>query len=112
MWGLNYNNGKIVPFAIRASKIQNTMKLGPLEIFLAEFVLYLFLWLSNEYVGTLLSALFGGISLALLIVARISEWIEPSKVPRWYFPARERIAASLNRFQLAGTCGKAHFLRK
>lgn len=61
------------------------IKLGAIEIFLLEFVLFLGLWLLDEYLGTLLSTILAPIALALLIIAYISEYLEPSRVPSWYF---------------------------
>lgn len=60
-------------------------KLGAIEIFLLEFVLFLVFWVSNEYIGSLLSAIFAPMALLLFIIAWISERLEPSRVPKWYF---------------------------
>ena len=61
------------------------IKFGAIELFVIEFILFAALWLMSDYVGTLLSI---GISITaffILIISLIAEWIEPSKVPRWYF---------------------------
>jgi hypothetical protein len=55
------------------------------EIFLAQIIFYSFLWFVNDYIATLLTVSFTGICIFILIVSIIAEWIEPSKVPRWYF---------------------------
>lgn len=55
------------------------------ETFLAQFVLYLLLWILNPYLAGLLSLIFGGVILVILLISLIVEWIEPSKVPRSYF---------------------------
>ena len=60
-------------------------KLRAVEIFLIEFVLFLGLWLYDDYIGSLLSGISAPIALFLLLVAYISEKLEPSRVPRWYF---------------------------
>ena len=60
-------------------------RLNTLEILLLEIVIYLALWFLNDYLGALLSAIFGGIILLILLVSLIVEWVERSKVPRWYF---------------------------
>ena len=61
------------------------LSLRPLEVFLIQLIFYISLWLWNDYTATLVSAIFGTICLFILIISLITEWIEPSKVPRWYF---------------------------
>jgi len=61
------------------------LKLRPIEWFLLQFISYLLIWLINDYAGTLVSAIFIVIFSALLLVACISELIEPSKVPKSYY---------------------------
>ena len=56
-----------------------------IEIGLGQVALYLLLWLWNEYNASLFSLVFGAIFLFLLVISAIAEFIEPSKVPRWYF---------------------------
>ncbi|HMQ47929.1 MAG TPA: hypothetical protein PKA00_10910 [Saprospiraceae bacterium] len=56
-----------------------------LELFLVETILYILLWLWDDYLASLLSLVFGAIIVLILLVSLIVEWIEPSKVPRWYF---------------------------
>lgn len=48
-------------------------------------VIWLGLWLSNDYVATLLTLTIGAIVSAVLIIALIAELIERSKVPKRYF---------------------------
>ena len=48
-------------------------------------VLWLGLWLSNDYLATLLTLSVGAIVLSVLIIALAAEAIEPTKVPRKYF---------------------------
>lgn len=55
------------------------------EIFLAEVVIYLVMWLTNDYLATMLSLIFFCICLLILIISLIVEWIDRSKVPAWYF---------------------------
>ena len=55
------------------------------EIFLGELLLYLLLWLWNDYLATLISLVFAGIFLIILIISLIVEWVERSKVPGWYY---------------------------
>lgn len=60
-------------------------RLSPLEAFLIQVILYILLWLGDDFYATLASLAFGGLFLSIWIISRIAEWIEPSKVPRWYF---------------------------
>jgi hypothetical protein len=55
------------------------------EIFLVQIIVYLLLWLWNDFVATLLSLSFAAIGLFVLIISLIAEMIDRSKVPRWYF---------------------------
>jgi len=48
-------------------------------------VLWLGLWLSNDYLATLLTLTIGAIVLSVLLIALAAEAIEPTKVPRRYF---------------------------
>lgn len=57
----------------------------PVEVFLIEMVIYLLLWLFNDYLASLLSIIFGTICLLILLISLIVEAIERSKVPRWYY---------------------------
>ncbi|MBX2871121.1 MAG: hypothetical protein KTR30_03450 [Saprospiraceae bacterium] len=59
------------------------LRLG--EIFLIEMVFYLICWLSNDYLGSMISLIFGSLFLAILLVSLVVELIERSRVPRWYF---------------------------
>jgi hypothetical protein len=64
------------------------MKNGPLsniEVFLIEAVIYIVLWLWNDYIATIMTLSFAAIAFFILVVSLISEAIERSKVPRWYF---------------------------
>lgn len=50
-----------------------------------QVVIYLLLWLYDDYMATLVSAAFGGIFLCIWLLSRVVELIERSKVPKWYF---------------------------
>lgn len=52
---------------------------------MVQIALYLLLWLLNDYLATMLSLIFGSIALMVLLIALIVEWIERSKVSRWFF---------------------------
>ncbi|MDZ4680559.1 MAG: hypothetical protein SH848_04755 [Saprospiraceae bacterium] len=56
-----------------------------IEIFLAQVVVYLLIWVFNSYLALVLSSIFAGICLLILLVALAVELIERSKVPRWYY---------------------------
>lgn len=60
-------------------------RLSLLEIFLLEMVVWLGIWLTNDYLATLLTLTIGAIVSAILIIALIAEGIERTKVPRKYF---------------------------
>lgn len=59
--------------------------LGPIEVLLIETVIYLALWLYDDYLASLLTLILGGICLAILIISLLVELVERSKVPRWYY---------------------------
>ncbi|MCC7465743.1 MAG: hypothetical protein IT261_05715 [Saprospiraceae bacterium] len=60
-------------------------RLSLLEIFLLELVIWLGLWLMNDYIATLLTLIITAIVSAVLLIALISELMERSKVPKKYF---------------------------
>ncbi len=61
------------------------LKLRPIEWFLIQFFLHILLWLFDDYIATLISAVFIVIFSVILLVAGIAELLEPSKVPRSYY---------------------------
>ena len=62
-------------------------RLNITEIFLLQAIFYTLLWLWNDYVATLISLTFSAIAFFILSVSLISELLDRSKVPRWYFYA-------------------------
>lgn len=42
-------------------------------------------WLINDYLAALLTAILGSIVFFVWLIARISEYLEPSKVPQLFF---------------------------
>ncbi|MCB0570526.1 MAG: hypothetical protein KDC66_12205 [Phaeodactylibacter sp.] len=60
-------------------------RLRPFEILLGETILYLLIWMANDYMASMLSLIFGGIFLLILLVSLVVELVERSRVPRWYF---------------------------
>lgn len=63
------------------------MRIGAyiIEIFLGQLVFYLLLWLNNDYLASLLALSLGGVFLVILVLALITELVEKSKVPSWYY---------------------------
>lgn len=76
---------KSLTFKVKKLERSETMRIGLIEIALVELVLCLLLWVIDEYIASLLCVAIPAISLAILIIAIIAEWIEPSKVPRIFF---------------------------
>lgn len=60
-------------------------KIRPLEILLVQVIIYLFLWIFDDYLASMLSLIIGGIMLFILLMSLVVELVERSKVPRWYF---------------------------
>jgi len=59
--------------------------IGIIEISLVQIIIYCLMWLTNPYLATLMTAIFVPIFSMLLIISLISELLERSKVPKWYF---------------------------
>ncbi len=55
------------------------------EGFLIQIIIYVSLWLWDEYVGFLMCIVMGAIMTGLLIFSWVVELIEKSKVPNAYF---------------------------
>jgi H+/Cl- antiporter ClcA len=60
-------------------------KLVTIESFLVQLIAYLFLWFWNDYLALILSLILGGISLSVLVVAKLVEWVDRSRVPKVYY---------------------------
>ncbi len=60
-------------------------RIRPVEILLIEVVIYLIIWVANDYMAAMLSLIFGGIFLLILLASLAMELVERSKVPRLYF---------------------------
>lgn len=60
-------------------------RLRIIEWVLLESVIYLILWMWNDYIASILSLVFAAIFLAILIISLIAELLERSKVPKSYF---------------------------
>ncbi|MCB0560782.1 MAG: hypothetical protein H6573_01375 [Lewinellaceae bacterium] len=60
-------------------------RIRPIEAMLGEVVIYLLIWIANDYMAAMLSLIFGSIFLLILLTSLVVELVEKSKVPRWYF---------------------------
>jgi len=60
-------------------------KIRPIELFLIEFIIYSLLWLWDDYIASLMTVVMTSICFFILIISLITELIEKSKVPRWYY---------------------------
>ena len=60
-------------------------KLVTIEAFLVQLVIYLFLWFWNDYLALILSLILGGIALSILVVSKMVELVESSRVPKVYY---------------------------
>lgn len=60
-------------------------KLVTIEAFLVQLVIYLFLWFWNDYLALILSLILGGITLSILVVSKMVELVESSRVPKVYY---------------------------
>lgn len=56
-----------------------------IEVFLIQLLIYFLLWQWDDYLATVLSLIFGAICFLILVVSIIVEFIEPTRVPTWYF---------------------------
>ena len=65
--------------------MEKKFRLSVLEIFFLELIIWLAIWLLNDYLAALLTIILVAIVFAILVFSLISEWIERSKVPRKYF---------------------------
>jgi len=52
---------------------------------LAQAIVYAGIWLWDEYVASYFTLIIPGVILVILIIATISDFIEPSRIPGWYY---------------------------
>ena len=52
---------------------------------LVQLTLYLVILFFSPYTGTVLSAILGAIALAIWLLSYVVEWVQPSRVPRYYY---------------------------
>ena len=60
-------------------------RLVSIEAFLTQVVVYLLIWLLNDYLAVVLSLILGGIALSVYLISKIVELVERSRVPRVYY---------------------------
>ncbi len=57
-----------------------------LEIFLVQIIIYLALWLSDNFLATYVTLVLTGVFAAILLISLIAEWLSETKpVPPKYF---------------------------
>lgn len=56
-----------------------------LELLIIQIAVWFGLWMINDYIAALLTIIIGAIVLASLLIALLSELIEPSRVPKRIF---------------------------
>jgi hypothetical protein len=60
-------------------------QIGLWELCIFQAIIYISIWLTNEYLASLVSIIIVPIIFAILLISIISELIEKSKVPKVYF---------------------------
>lgn len=59
--------------------------LSLLESFMLQLVIYILIWIVNDYVASMLLLIVPVIGTAILLLSLIFELIEPSKIPKSYY---------------------------
>lgn len=80
----NKLHGRLVPMQMNKTEksgIHNNF----LAVILVQAILYTGLWLWNEYIASYLTLIFPSIILVILLIAIIADFIEPSRIPKWYY---------------------------
>lgn len=67
------------------AKGTSALKTHFISILLFQAVLYAGIWLWNQYVATYLTLIFPAILSVLLLLSSIADWIEPSRITKWYY---------------------------
>lgn len=55
------------------------------EVVFIETIVYLLLWLWNDFIATILCLSFAGIAISVLIISLAAERFDKSKISAWYF---------------------------
>jgi hypothetical protein len=67
------------------SKDSTPVRSNMLIVALAECVVFCAVWLWNEYVATYATIILPGVMAVILLLSLIAEFIEPSRIPKWYY---------------------------
>ena len=59
--------------------------LSVLESFMVQLLIYILIWILNDYVASLLLLIVPIIGIAILFLSFVFELIEPSKIPKSYY---------------------------
>lgn len=54
-------------------------------IILLQAILYSSIWLWNEFVASYVTLVFPAMISIILLISGIADWIEPSRISKWYF---------------------------
>ena len=68
-----------------SSKDSTPLSSRLLIVVLAESIIFSALWLWNEYVATYSTIILPGVMFVILLLSLIADWIEPSRIPKWYY---------------------------
>ena len=60
-------------------------KLVTIEAFLVQVVLYLLLWVFDDYMALVVSLILGGIAFVIFLLSKLIELVESSRVPKVYY---------------------------
>ena len=61
------------------------MRLGYIEVFLGQLIIYALVYLVNDYIGFMLCLIISVIAASLLLLSLVFELIDRSKVPRSFY---------------------------
>ncbi|MEM1215007.1 MAG: hypothetical protein AAGJ82_04945 [Bacteroidota bacterium] len=60
-------------------------QLASIEAGMVQLVIYLLLWWWDDYLAFTLSLIVGGIAFCLLLLSKMVEWIDRSRIPNLYY---------------------------
>ncbi|MBX2816101.1 MAG: hypothetical protein KTR24_08890 [Saprospiraceae bacterium] len=61
-------------------------RLSYFEIVLIQLIVYVLIFLINDFAGLLVSIIISLVALVVTLISYFLEWVEPSRIPRSYFP--------------------------
>jgi len=71
--------------SLMSSKEATNVPNNLLIVALAECVLFCAVWLWDEYVASYATIILPGVMAVILLLSLIADWIEPSRIPKWYY---------------------------